>query len=256
MDTEKNMTDTVTCAVLVIGDEILCGRTADANLSYLARRLDELGIALREARFIPDSAPMIAATVNDCRAHFDYVLTTGGIGPTHDDVTAQAVAMAFGVPVERHPEAERRLVSYYSGRGQEANAGRLRMADMPRGASLIDNPVSHAPGFLIENVFVLAGVPEIARAMFEALAPRLRRGPPLVTRTIVAWAPESAFANGLAKLQDRHELVSIGSYPFSHRGRYGARLVLRASGTDRLAAAAKEVAHLLDDLGADWKEER
>ena len=240
------MSKRTTCAIIIIGDEILSGRTTDANLPYFARRLDELGVSIEEARFIPDSVAVIARIVNDCRARLDYVLTTGGIGPTHDDVTARAVAEAFGLPVERHPEAARRLETYYSRRGMKPNAARMRMADMPHGATLIDNSISHAPGFQVENVLVLAGVPEIARAMFEEIVPRLRPGDPLVTRTIVTSLPEGAFASDLA--ERRHDRVRIGSYPIYERNRHSVHLVLRGDNSDVLSAAAEDLERLLARL--------
>lgn len=248
------MSDRATCAIIIIGDEILSGRTTDANLPYFARRLDELGLVLRETRVIPDSIAVIASAVNEYRAQVDFVLTTGGIGPTHDDVTARAVADAFGLPVERHPEAARRLESYYSRRGTKPNAARMRMADMPRGATLIDNPISQAPGFQIENVLVLAGVPEIARAMFEEIVPRFGRGTPLVSRTIVTTLPEGAFASDLAELQSRHHRVRIGSYPIYERNRHSVHLVLRADDSDLLSAAAKDVDSLLAQLSRSPKD--
>ena len=163
-----------TACLIVIGNEVLSGRTRDANLQYLGRELNAIGVRLAEARVIPDDTAVIVTTVNDARARFDYVFTTGGIGPTHDDITSAAVAAAFGVPLERNPEAEARLRRHYE--DKDLNAARLTMADIPRGADLIDNPVSQAPGFRLENVYVMAGVPRIAQAMFDGIRHTLKGG--------------------------------------------------------------------------------
>ncbi len=166
----------ITACVIIIGNEILSGRTAEANLRYLGRRLGELGVHLHEARVIPDTEDAIVTAVNQCRTIFDYVFTTGGIGPTHDDITSQSVAKAFGVPIKRNPDAVARLRAYYG--AQHLNEARLKMANVPEGAHLINNPVSGAPGFEIGNVWVLAGVPSIMRVMFEGVTYRLTGGPP------------------------------------------------------------------------------
>ncbi|HSK39399.1 MAG TPA: competence/damage-inducible protein A, partial [Arenibaculum sp.] len=197
MDPEST---TVTAAVIVIGNEILSGRTQDANLGYMARRLTELGIRLREARVIADDPDEIVAAVNALRSRYDHVFTTGGIGPTHDDITSGCVAKAFGVELERNAEAVRRLEAHY-GDPSMLNAARLRMAEIPVGATLIDNPVSAAPGFRIGNVHVLAGVPSIMRAMFDGIAPGLRGGPPIHARTVSCALAEGTLAEGLGALQ-------------------------------------------------------
>lgn len=233
--------------MLIIGNEILSGRTQDANLAFLGRRCDELGLLLREARVIPDEADVIIAQVNDCRARYDYVFTTGGIGPTHDDITSSTVARAFGVPLERNPEAQAALERYYEpGR---LNAARLRMADIPAGARLIDNPVSGAPGFQLENVFVLPGVPAIMQAMFDGMADRLTGGAPILTESVVTDLLEGTLAADLGAIQQRFAEVSIGSYPFFRRGNLGVNLVLRATDADRLHAAATEVRAMIHALG-------
>src|SRR5512134_200599 len=170
---------TVTAAVIIIGNEVLSGRTADANLCFLAKALNEVGVRVREARIIPDDEAVIVETVNACRQTFDYVLTTGGIGPTHDDITSASIAKAFGVPLERNPQAIRALEQHY--RPGEFNEAGRKMADIPAGASLIDNPLSKAPGFQIGNVFVLPGVPVIMRAMFDGLRARLSGGEPMLS---------------------------------------------------------------------------
>jgi molybdenum cofactor synthesis domain-containing protein len=239
----------VTAAVLVIGNEILSGRTKDANLSFLARELTTLGIRLSEARVIADVEIEIVAAINGCRARYDYVFTTGGIGPTHDDITAVAVARAFDRRLVLDPRAKAILERHYPPGG--LNEARLRMAHVPEGAELIENPVSAAPGFRLANVFVLAGVPMVMRAMFDGLKSSLVGGPPLLSRTIGAYLGEGVIAAGLGKLQGRFPMLEIGSYPFFHLGRYGASFVLRGTEAAPLEAAARELRVLIHELGAD-----
>lgn len=249
------MVDTpVTACLLVIGNEILSGRTKDANLAYLGARLNEVGVRLTEARVIPDVESVIVETINDVRQRFTYVFTTGGIGPTHDDITAACVAKAFGVPLTLHPEAHARLAARY-GPG-EFNEARLRMAHTPEGAQLIDNPVSTAPGFQMENVFVMAGIPAIMQAMFEGIVHRLVGGKPLLSRSITVEMPEGAIAQGFGALQEAYPDVEMGSYPFNRRGTFGTRLVLRSTEVERLAAAAGELDALIASLGGagTWDE--
>ena len=243
---------TVTACVLIIGNEILSGRTRDANLAYLGTRLNELGVRLMEARVIPDRVGVIVETLNEVRQRFDYVLTTGGIGPTHDDITAECVARAFGVPLIEHPEARAILEAHYG--PDELNEARLRMAKTPEGASLIENPVSKAPGFQIGNVFVMAGIPAIMKAMFENLRHRLTGGRPLLSKAVVAALPESYLAPGLGAIQARYPEIEIGSYPFYRMGVFGVRLILRAPQQEHLEAAAGEVRQLVRELGADPKD--
>ena len=238
---------TVTSCLLIIGNEILSGRTRDANLAYLGHRLNQIGIRLSEARVIPDDADIIVSTLNDVRNRFDYVFTTGGIGPTHDDITAECVARAFEVPLIQHPEARAILEAHYP--PGELNAARLRMANTPEGASLIENPVSRAPGFRIGNVFVMAGVPAVMQAMFESLSHSLTGGRPLISKSIVAALPEGVLAEGLARVQECYPGVEIGSYPFHRMGVFGARLVLRAVEEELLTAASEEVRLLVLELG-------
>jgi molybdenum cofactor synthesis domain-containing protein len=214
--------------LIIIGNEILSGRTQDANLPYLGRELAAIGIRMREARVVSDDEAEIVAAVNAARARHDYVFTTGGIGPTHDDITALSIARAFGLPLERNAEAERRLLAYYP--PEKVNPARMKMADMPPGAELIDNPVSAAPGFCIENVYVLPGVPKIMQAMFEGLRGRLRGGAPVRARTIVVRAAEGAMAQVLGEIQGDHPQIEIGSYPFMNFDRPGTSIVFR--GTD------------------------
>ena len=239
----------VTAAVLIIGNEILSGRTQDSNLAYLARRLTDLGIRVAEAHVVPDEEETIVARVNDLRARHTYVFATGGIGPTHDDITAPSVAKAFGVPWVEHPDARAVLEARYT--PDQLTPARLRMATMPAGASLIENPVSKVPGFRMENVFVLAGIPSIMQSMFESLAHELVGGPPLLTVTVVAELPEGDLAEPLRELQERFPDVQVGSYPFYGRLRFGASLVLRATDRKRLEAAREELRRLVRELGAE-----
>src|SRR5947208_2948867 len=203
---------TVTACVLIIGNEILSGRTPDANLAFLAKGLNEAGIRLREARVIPDDAETIVNTVNEVRRVFDYVFTTGGIGPTHDDITSASIAEAFAVPLIVHPEAKRLLESHYPpGRLNEA---RLRMAQVPDGATLLPNPISRAPGFRIDNVFVLPGVPQIMQAIFSELKHRLKGGAAVLSRSVSCTLAEGTIAKDLGELQTRYADLEIGSYPY------------------------------------------
>ncbi len=240
---------TVSAAVIIIGNEVLSGRTADANLPFLAKSLNALGVRVREARIIPDDEATIVATVNACRETFDYVLTTGGIGPTHDDITAASIAKAFGVPLERDAGALRALKQHYQ--PNELNAARRKMADIPHGASLIDNPVSKAPGFQLGNVFALPGVPAIMRAMFDGIREHLRGGTPMLSRSIAAFTTEGAVAAALGRIQDDHARVEIGSYPFVRAGRFGVSLVIRATERQALDAAAEAVKALIREVGEE-----
>ncbi|TVR98199.1 MAG: competence/damage-inducible protein A [Rhodospirillales bacterium] len=239
----------VTACVLLIGDEILSGRTQDANLAFLAQALGQAGIRVVEARVIPDREDAIVRAVNACRSQVDYVFTTGGIGPTHDDITAAAIARAFGLPLHRHAEAMRRLQRQYD--PADLNPARLRMADMPLGAELIDNPVSQAPGFRIGNVFVLPGVPRILQAMVGGLLARLEGGRPLLTRTVAAFATEGSIAEALATVQAHHPEVSIGSYPFVRDNRLGTALVARSTDPLRLDAAVTDIAIIVRAIGVE-----
>jgi molybdenum cofactor synthesis domain-containing protein len=239
----------VTAAVLIIGNEILSGRTKDVNLGYIAEELTKLGIRLREARVVADVEAEIVAAVDACRARYDYVFTTGGIGPTHDDITSSSVAKAFGVPLVLDPRAKAMLERNYPPGG--LNEARLRMAHVPAGAALIENPVSAAPGFRMGNVFVMAGVPSIMRAMFDGLKHGLAGGKPVISRPISAFLGEGIIAQGLGALQGRYPDLEIGSYPFFRQGRYGASLVLRGTDQARIDAAAVELAKLIRELGAE-----
>ena len=220
------MVKKVKAALIIIGDEILSGRTHDANLNYIAKWLGDLGIILDEVRVIPDVANRIQDTVNECRAAFDYVLTTGGIGPTHDDITAENVAAAFGVRFLLNEEA-RKLLEDNMGKGNLTEA-RLRMAMIPEGATLIKNPVSSAPGFQLENVFVLAGIPVVMQSMLLDVEDRVSGGSKITSKALHVFAGESQFADALEEIEQSFEHLSIGSYPFYKAGSYGASFVLRS----------------------------
>jgi molybdenum cofactor synthesis domain-containing protein len=234
-----NQAETISAAVLVIGDEILSGRTQDTNTAHIARFLGALGIDLCEARVVPDVQDEIVAALNALRARYTYVFTTGGIGPTHDDITADAIATAFGVGIDYHPEALALLAARY--KPGEFNDMRKRMARIPDGASLIANSVSTAPGFRLGNVFVMAGVPMIMRAMLEELAPRLRRGAVVHSATVEAKIPEGRIAAALARIQGEHRMVSVGSYPFYREDGTGAQFVVRGRDGAEVEAAAAAI---------------
>ncbi|MBV9734493.1 MAG: competence/damage-inducible protein A [Acidisphaera sp.] len=238
-----------TACLLVIGNEVLSGRTQDANIRFVATRLGAIGMPLSEVRVIPDIPERIIGTLNEVRARFNHVFTTGGIGPTHDDITSECVAAAFGVPWEPHPEAWARMEASY--KPGEFNAARQRMATMPRGAALIDNPVSVAPGFSIGNVHVMAGVPRIMQAMLDGLLPRLPRGVPVVSRAVhTTGLPEGRIAEGLAAIQGRFPDADIGSYPFYRPGGNGVAIVAKGIDAQRADAAIAEVSALMRELGA------
>jgi molybdenum cofactor synthesis domain-containing protein len=239
----------VTACVLIIGNEILSGRTQDENLAFLARGLNEVGIRVREARVIADDPAAIAAAVNEARRRFDHVFTTGGIGPTHDDITAQCVADAFGVKLVLHPDAKRLLEAHYP--AGHLNEARLRMAMVPEGAVLLPNPISQAPGFQIENVFVLPGVPSIMQGIFGQLQHRLKGGDKLLSRSVSCRLGEGVLAQDLGRLQGRWPDLEIGSYPYFRRGDFGVTLVLRGTDRDRLAAATEELRMLIRSLGGE-----
>lgn len=240
---------TVTASVIIIGNEILSGRTHDANLPYLARALNAVGIRVMEARVIADDEAAIVNAVNACRAAYDHVFTTGGIGPTHDDITSAAVARAFDVALVRDPRAVSLLTHHYA--AAELNEARLKMAEVPEGATLIDNPVSAAPGFRIDNVWVLPGVPRILQAMVDGLAAGLKGGDPVLSRTISAFTTESGIASPLADVQRQHGATEIGSYPFVRSGRFGVSLVVRSTDPAALDAAAAAVTAMLRDAGIE-----
>lgn len=237
-----------TAAMLTIGDEILSGRTRDANMPHLAEALAARGIDLREARVVPDVAAEIVAAVDALRARYDHVFTSGGIGPTHDDITADAVAAAFGVAIGVRDDARAILASNYANPEVELNEARLRMARVPDGATLIDNPVSKAPGFSLGNVHVMAGVPAVFQAMVAGLLPTLTGGRPLLSETVRIDRPEGEIAGPLRLVAEAHPAVSIGSYPFNRAGRFGAHIVARSEDPAALAAAAVALRKLAQTL--------
>ncbi|PQV55709.1 molybdenum cofactor synthesis domain-containing protein [Defluviimonas denitrificans] len=231
-----------TAAILVIGDEILSGRTRDANMHYLAGELATKGIDLKEARIVPDVQDAIVAALNALRARYDHVFTSGGIGPTHDDITADAVAAAFGQPLHVRDDARDLLARHYDRSGLEFNEARMRMARIPEGAVLIDNPISTAPGFSLENVHVMAGVPNIFQAMVASLLPRLTGGRPLLSQTLRIERGEGSVAKPLAALAAEFDDLSFGSYPFIQNGAYGTNIVVRGTDAGRLDAAMARLA--------------
>lgn len=229
-----------TAAMIVIGDEILSGRTRDANMYHLAGQLTNHGIALSEVRVVPDNPDAIVAAINETRANFDYVFTSGGIGPTHDDITADCVAAAFGVGIDVREDARTVLATNYENGVDDLTPSRLRMARIPDGATLIDNAISKAPGFTVENVHVMAGVPNIFAAMLDWLLPQLARGDDMHSATVRIDLPESAIADPLGVIANEFPQLSVGSYPFFKDGAHGANLVVR--GTDATAVEEAKMA--------------
>ncbi len=238
-----------TAAVLVIGNEILSGRTQDVNLAWIAAKLVERGIRLAEARVVQDIPGEIGAAVLALSRRYDYVFTTGGIGPTHDDITVDSIAKAFDLPVIVHPEAAARLERHYG--ADKVTPARLRMARVPEGAALIDNPVSAAPGIHFRNIFIMAGVPAIMRAMLDGIIPTLAEGRPILARSIACHVPESVLAEPLGAIQARHPDVDIGSYPWYRQGAAGVSLVTRGVDPAVLDTIAAEIAQMIRDLGGE-----
>ena len=239
---------TWTAALVVIGDEILSGRTQDRNVAQLASWLNVQGIRLAEVRVVADDMAAIAEAVTLLAARNDYLFTTGGIGPTHDDITVDAIAAAFGLPVEIHPRARAILESYYASRGGISDA-RLRMARVPAGADLIENRVSGAPGIRLGNVFIMAGVPHIAAQMLDALTGTLEGGLPVLSATLGCWVAESEVADLLRETERAHEGCQIGSYPFFREGKVGANFVVRSTDQARLDACVAALADALAGAG-------
>ncbi|SEN21013.1 competence/damage-inducible protein A [Palleronia pelagia] len=226
-----------TAAMLVIGDEILSGRTRDSNMHHLAGRLTEHGIDLREVRVVADDADAIEQAARALSEAFDHVFTSGGIGPTHDDITAECIARAKGVPIGVRDDARAILQAHYDRQGGTLNDARLRMARIPEGATLIDNPVSAAPGFSLGNIHVMAGVPQIFEAMVAGLLPTLTGGARVESRTIRVERGEGDIAEALGQVASDYPDLSVGSYPFVQKGRFGVNVVVRGSDVDRLEAA-------------------
>jgi molybdenum cofactor synthesis domain-containing protein len=238
---------TVTAALVVIGEEILSGRTKDENIAYIAAYLTKIGILLREVRVVADCEASIVAAVNELRPRFAYVFATGGIGPTHDDVTTDAIAKAFGVAAVVDPEAVAAMRKRFS--ESELTPARLRMARIPQGATLIKNVISRAPGFMIGNVIVMAGVPNIMQVMLDAVSPRLAKGRPMISRSVRLDVPEGDAADGLGALQAAHPEVQIGSYPFFQNKRLGTYVVLRSIDEGKLAAAEEDLWKFIAEAG-------
>lgn len=238
-----------TAAIIIIGNEILSGRTQDVNVQFIARRLAALGVKLLEVRVVPDIAPRIIGTVNEMRAAYDMVFTTGGIGPTHDDITSECVAAAFGVPWVAHEESMQVLRSYL---GARMNAAQARMATMPQGAVPIRNEVSVAPGFTIGNVHVMAGVPRIMQSMFLALEKDLPRGAPIAMRAVHGMGVmEGNIAEGLTAIQARFAQADMGSYPFQRDGRWGVAIVAKGTDVAMLEAAIAEATVMIEGQGLE-----
>jgi len=240
-----------TAGLVVIGDEILSGRTHDKNIAQVATWLQVQGIRLAEVRVVPDVAERIIEAVNALREAYDYLFTTGGIGPTHDDITVDAVAEALGVPVVIHPEARALLERYYADKGG-LNEGRLRMARVPEGSDLIPNRMSGAPGIRRGNVILMAGVPHITAGMLDALTGELEGGAPLLSETIGCWVAESEIAHLLREVEAAHENCQIGSYPFFREGRVGANFVIRSTDTEDLASCVHTLCDGLATSGYDF----
>lgn len=245
-----------TSALLVIGDEILSGRTEDKNIAQVARWLNSQGIRLQEVRVVPDIEAAIVAAINALRPAFDYVITTGGIGPTHDDITVDSIAAAFGVPVITDPGARAILEDYYRERGVPVTEARLRMARVPEGAELIPNPTSGAPGVKMGNVYILAGVPNIAAAMLQGLEGKLQGGRPMTSVTVSAHAAESEVAALLKQVQDEHPGVSVGSYPFYRDHGFGADFVVRSEDGPLAQRCADELRSRLQQEGVELVDNR
>ncbi len=237
--------ENVTAGLLIIGDEILSGRTVDKNINFLAVGLGEIGINLREVRVVPDIEAEIIFALNEIRKKFDYIFTSGGIGPTHDDITAESVAKAFGDKLIKNPEAEQILIEYYG--KENVNEARLKMAFVPSKAKLLDNPVSSAPGFRIENVFVMAGVPKIFQAMFEAAKKELAGGLKIKVREAKITLTESIIAQDFSDLQKKYPQVTMGSYPFDG----GTSLVFRSTSNEALEKSLKEMIEILARIKSD-----
>lgn len=243
------MTNRPTAAMIIIGNEILSGRTQDKNLNYLATELTKHGVDLNEVRVVRDVEEAIISTVNELRKTHDYVFTTGGIGPTHDDITAPCIAKAFGVDLVADDAALQCLQDYYDGRNDDFTEARRRMANVPEGATLIENPVSAAPGFNIGNVYVMAGVPRIFQGMLDGVKHTLAGGDPLQSITVTAQIKESDIAAKLGEIQDANPDVEIGSYPYFRDGVLGTALVARASDDDALTNVADAIRTAVTELG-------
>ena len=247
------MSEDVTAAILVIGNEILSGRTQDINVQYIATGLNQVGIRVKEVRVVADDEAAIVEAVNALRSKHRYVFTTGGIGPTHDDITAECIAKAFAVPLLRDPRAVELLLKQI--KPENLNEARLRMANIPQGADLIDNPVSRAPGFHIGNVYVMAGVPRIMQAMFDGVKPTLQGSTPMLSASVIIYAPEGSVASALSTIQDNAPDTEIGSYPFAREGRFGTVIVTRGTNRARVTETSAQVVAMAKEMGAETIDE-
>ncbi len=236
-----------TAAMLVIGDEILSGRTRDANMHYLAGQLTEVGIDLKEVRVVSDDKAAIVSAVTALSETYDSVFTSGGIGPTHDDITADCIAEAFGSAIDVRDDARAILQAHYDRMGTDLNQARLRMARIPDAATLIDNPVSAAPGFTIRNVHVMAGVPAVFQAMVASVLPTLTGGDPVVSQSLRIYRGEGDIAGPLGKLAQTHPALSIGSYPFQKDGVFGAQIVIRGTQSAEVETAMQSLKALFPE---------
>jgi molybdenum cofactor synthesis domain-containing protein len=241
-----------TAGLVVIGDEILSGRTHDKNIAQVASWLQVQGIRLSEVRVVPDVIERIVEAVNALREGYDYLFTTGGIGPTHDDITVDAVAEALGVPVVVHPQARAILERYYADKPGGLTEARLRMARVPEGAELIPNRMSGAPGIKLGNIHLMAGVPHITAGMLDALTGTLEGGAPLLSETVGCWTPESEVADILRQVEKAHDQCQIGSYPFFREGRVGANFVVRSTSEDELRSCVDSLCDGLATAGFDF----
>lgn len=242
-----------TASLLIIGNEILSGKTQDKNLNYIAKKLGDMGITFVEVRVVRDIPAEIVFAVNELRYKYDYVFTTGGIGPTHDDITTENVALAFGKKVIHHPEAVRRLEEYYKNRPEHTlNEARLRMAMTPEGAELIDNPITSAPGYKIENVFVFAGIPSIMQVMFDFASQFLEGGEPVVSEVVSCNLVEGDIAAALTDIQNQFSQIDIGSYPFIHESRYAVSLVARGIDGVAVKNAAEAIRNMITEKGGKF----
>lgn len=239
----------LSAGILIVGNEVLSGRTQDINIQFLATSLNDIGIRVREVRIVADIHTSVVQALNDLRQSYTYVFTTGGIGPTHDDITAECVAQAFGVDLPINDEAKQILINHYG--ASETTEARLRMARIPVGATLLQNPISAAPGFRMDNVFVMAGVPRIMQAMFDGVKHQLDRGTPLLSNTITCGLAESTIAIELEALQKRAPKVEIGSYPSYRQGVVGVSLVLRSIDRDALVDATEDLISLIRSKGEE-----
>lgn len=245
------MSERFTAGVILIGNELLSGRVQDANLTHIARELGKRGILVRECRVIPDIEQAIIDTVHEFRKRFNFVFTTGGIGPTHDDITMPTIAKAFGMKVVRDSHVAKSFEEHYGDRLTEAT---LKMADFPEGAVLVKCPATVAPGFRVENVFVMAGIPRIMRAMLDAILPQLPQGQPIMELTYTAFTSEGKISFGFEAIQQKYPNVDLGSYPFLHEGRAAVSLVARSFNADALQQAGHEIRELLEQVEAEMIE--